>query len=66
MSHLPVSPRYAKMLCLSHQNGCLPYMVVIVAALSVRELFVSAHETTPTLSNKVSAIKRERVGQVSI
>ncbi len=32
------------MLSLSQQHGCLPYMIVLVAALSVREVFVTAGE----------------------
>ncbi|XP_011410152.2 PREDICTED: probable ATP-dependent RNA helicase DHX37 [Amphimedon queenslandica] len=39
MASLPVSPSFAKMISLSHQNGCLPYMVILVSALSVREIF---------------------------
>ncbi|KAH3887884.1 probable ATP-dependent RNA helicase DHX37 [Dreissena polymorpha] len=43
MASFPVSPRYAKMLALSHQHGLLPYVVAIVAALSVQEMFVEMH-----------------------
>ena len=39
MTKFPVSPRYAKMLCLGHQNQCLQFVVVIVATLTVREIF---------------------------
>lgn len=39
MSTFPVAPRYAKMLALSQQHGCLPYTIAIVAAMTVRELF---------------------------
>ena len=42
MTKFPVSPRYAKMLCLGHQNQCLQYVIVIVAALTVHEIFSSA------------------------
>jgi ATP-dependent RNA helicase DHX37/DHR1 len=69
MSALPISPRYSKMLCLSRQNGCLPYMVVIVAGLSVRELFVAVGDETtpaddtPTTTGKLSATKRKWIGQ---
>ena len=40
MSHFPIAPRYAKMLTLGHQHNLLPYVVTIVAALSVQEVFV--------------------------
>ncbi|XP_045390981.1 probable ATP-dependent RNA helicase DHX37 isoform X3 [Lemur catta] len=39
MAAFPVAPRYAKMLALSRQHGCLPYAITIVAAMTVRELF---------------------------
>ena len=40
MSQFPIAPRYAKMLTLGHQHSLLPYVVTIVAALSVQEVFV--------------------------
>lgn len=43
MSLFPVSPRYAKMLVASQQQGCLPYVVAIVAALSVGDPFLREH-----------------------
>ncbi|XP_075852553.1 putative ATP-dependent RNA helicase DHX37 isoform X1 [Microcebus murinus] len=39
MAAFPVAPRYAKMLALSRQHGCLPFAITIVAAMTVRELF---------------------------
>ncbi len=42
MSCFPVAPRYGKMLCLGHQHSLLPYVVIVVAALSVQELFVES------------------------
>ena len=36
MSQFPVAPRYAKMLVISEQYGCLPYVVTLVAALTVK------------------------------
>jgi ATP-dependent RNA helicase DHX37/DHR1 len=35
LSLLPVAPRYAKMLVLGHQGGCLPYVLALVAMLAV-------------------------------
>ena len=40
MAHFPVAPRYGKMLMLGRQHGCLPYVIAMVAAVSVREIFV--------------------------
>ncbi|XP_074061480.1 putative ATP-dependent RNA helicase DHX37 isoform X2 [Macrotis lagotis] len=39
MATFPVAPRYAKMLALSQQHECLPYIITIVAAMTIRELF---------------------------
>ncbi|KAJ7309736.1 hypothetical protein JRQ81_007799 [Phrynocephalus forsythii] len=39
MASFPVSPRYAKMLALSKQDNCLPYIIALVSALTVREFF---------------------------
>ena len=35
-SRFPVAPRYAKMLCLAKKHNCLPYVVALVAALTVK------------------------------
>jgi ATP-dependent RNA helicase DHX37/DHR1 len=40
MSRFPVSPRYGKMLAVGHQYNCLPHIISLVAALSVKELVV--------------------------
>ncbi|KAF3695585.1 putative ATP-dependent RNA helicase DHX37 [Channa argus] len=39
MASFPVAPRYAKMLALGKQQDCLPYVIAVVAALTVREIF---------------------------
>lgn len=39
MAAFPVSPRYAKMLALGRQQGCMPYIITIVSAMTVREIF---------------------------
>ncbi|KAF9906091.1 putative ATP-dependent RNA helicase DHR1 [Linnemannia zychae] len=40
MSIFPLVPRLAKMLTLAHQENCFPYVIAVVAALSVGEVFV--------------------------
>ncbi|KAI8323975.1 P-loop containing nucleoside triphosphate hydrolase protein [Martensiomyces pterosporus] len=40
MSVFPVAPRFAKMLIVGQQHGCLPYVIAVVAALSVGDPFV--------------------------
>ncbi|XP_030624373.1 putative ATP-dependent RNA helicase DHX37 isoform X3 [Chanos chanos] len=39
MAAFPVSPRYAKMLALGQQQGCMPYVITVAAAMTVREIF---------------------------
>lgn len=39
MAAFPVAPRYAKMLALGRQRGCMPYIITVVAAMTVREIF---------------------------
>ncbi|KAF9438878.1 putative ATP-dependent RNA helicase DHR1 [Entomortierella beljakovae] len=40
MSIFPLVPRLAKMLTLAHQENCFQYVIAIVAALSVGEVFI--------------------------
>lgn len=48
MSLFPLSPRFARMLVTGQQKDCLPYVIAIVAALSVGDPFI--HESVlPTL-----------------
>ena len=46
MACFPVSPRYAKMLALGHQHDLLPYVVAVVSALSVQEIFVELYSNS--------------------
>lgn len=39
MASFPVAPRYAKMLALGKQQDCLSYIIAVVAAMTVREIF---------------------------
>ncbi|BEI82302.1 hypothetical protein CcaverHIS002_0301700 [Cutaneotrichosporon cavernicola] len=40
MAAYPVSPRFAKMLAVGKENGCLSFVIAIVAGLSVGDPFV--------------------------
>lgn len=40
MARFPVAPRFGKMLALSHQFDLLPYVILLVAALSVPEVLL--------------------------
>lgn len=44
MSLFPLSPRFAKMLIIGDQLECLPYIVALVAGLSVGDPFIGQHE----------------------
>ncbi|EIW72461.1 hypothetical protein TREMEDRAFT_70724 [Tremella mesenterica DSM 1558] len=48
MAGFPVSPRFAKMLAIGGQHDCLPYIVAIVAGMSVGDPFV--HENSLEMS----------------
>ncbi|GFY44176.1 probable ATP-dependent RNA helicase DHX37 [Trichonephila inaurata madagascariensis] len=48
MSRFPLSPRYAKMLLLSYKHNCIPYIIAIVCALTVPDLFLKTSTTTVT------------------
>ncbi|XP_053727943.1 probable ATP-dependent RNA helicase DHX37 [Synchiropus splendidus] len=39
MASFPVSPRYGKMLALGKQQDCLQYVIAVVSAMTVREIF---------------------------
>ncbi|KAJ5280069.1 ATP-dependent RNA helicase DHR1 [Penicillium angulare] len=43
----PLSPRFGKMLYIGHQHGCLPYVIALVSALAVGDLFVAQTEIDP-------------------
>lgn len=40
MSQFPLAPRFSKMLVAGQQHGCLPYVITVVAALSVGDPFL--------------------------
>lgn len=50
MASFPVAPRYAKMLALGKQQDCLPYIIAVVSAMTVRELFEDFDRYACTLS----------------
>ncbi|KAJ2890028.1 putative ATP-dependent RNA helicase DHR1, partial [Coemansia aciculifera] len=47
MSVFPVAPRFAKMLIVAQQHACLPYVIAIVAALSVGDPFIKDFALDP-------------------
>ena len=68
MAKFPVSPRYAKMLCLGHQEKCMEYVIAIVSALTVKEIFADdndreAGQITKEERRKISRLRRSWAGQ---
>lgn len=50
LSTYPLSPRFGKMLNIGHQHGCMPYVIALVAALAVGDLFVPENQIDPASS----------------
>lgn len=44
LSTYPLSPRFGKMLYIGHQHGCMPYVIALVAALAVGDLFIPENQ----------------------
>ncbi|XP_044514671.1 probable ATP-dependent RNA helicase DHX37 [Gracilinanus agilis] len=63
MATFPVAPRYAKMLALSQRHECLPYVITIVAAMTIRELFEDFDR--PAASEEEQAQLKGRKARVS-
>ena len=68
MAKFPVSPRYSKMLCLGHQENCMEYVIAIVSALTVKEIFADdsnreAGEISKEERRKISRLRRTWAGQ---
>ena len=68
MAKFPVSPRYAKMLCLGHQENCMEYVIAIVSALTVKEIFADdndreAGQVSKEERRKISRLRRTWAGQ---
>ncbi|CAG7967631.1 unnamed protein product [Penicillium salamii] len=47
LSTYPLSPRFSKMLHIGHQHGCMPYVIALVAALAVSDLFIPQNQLDP-------------------
>lgn len=52
MSLFPLAPRFARILMVGDAQGCLPYTIAMVAALSAREVFVPEDQAIPRLAAK--------------
>lgn len=58
MSQIPVAPRYAKMILLANQGNCMQYMLTIVAALTVKEIFTDDISIVDDSGNDEDATKK--------
>ncbi|XP_078410231.1 putative ATP-dependent RNA helicase DHX37 isoform X2 [Cetorhinus maximus] len=63
MASFPVAPRYAKMLALSKQHDCMPYAIIIVSAMTVRELFEQLDR--PAMSDEETEKLKRKKARVS-
>ena len=66
MACFPVSPRYGKMLALGHQHALLPYVVALVAALSVPDVFTDVQQLAGTDEQVSTPGKPERFASFSL
>jgi ATP-dependent RNA helicase DHX37/DHR1 len=48
LSNYPLSPRFGKMLALGNQLDCIPYVIAMVAGMSVGDLFVPENQVDMT------------------
>ncbi|KAK6534695.1 putative ATP-dependent RNA helicase DHR1 [Arthrobotrys megalospora] len=51
MNYFPVAPRFGRILAAGHQYNCMPYVITLVAALSVGELFVPEQQLDFSLAD---------------
>ncbi|KAK6521551.1 putative ATP-dependent RNA helicase DHR1 [Arthrobotrys conoides] len=59
MNYFPVAPRFGRILAAGHQYKCMPYVITLVAALSVGELFVPEHQLDFSLADSEDGSDRE-------
>lgn len=60
MNIFPLAPRFAKMLIIGQQHNCLPYVIAIVAALSVGNIFLPQHHIDMDLAGDDMTSSRNR------
>ncbi|KAJ9226178.1 hypothetical protein DTO027B5_5862 [Paecilomyces variotii] len=52
LSVYPLSPRFGKMLQIGHQHGCMPYVIALVSALAVGDIFIPESQLDLSSSNR--------------
>jgi ATP-dependent RNA helicase DHX37/DHR1 len=52
LSTYPLSPRFGKMIQIGHQHGCMPYVIALVSALAVGDLFIPESQIDMTPSKE--------------
>jgi ATP-dependent RNA helicase DHX37/DHR1 len=67
MACFPVNPRYSKMLTLANQHSLLEYVICMISALSVQELFIDGEFVSNPKNNeskeKIISIKYSQLRQ---
>lgn len=68
MAHFPLSPRFAKILIVGNQSGCLPYIIALVSALTVGDPFLGEQDIINSemddeqKKQAISKYKKSRLG----
>lgn len=62
MSRFPLSPRYSKMLILSYKHMCVPYIIAIVSAMTVPEVFLNMNSTEDSSETSEKKTKKINAG----
>lgn len=57
MSTYPVSPRYAKMLCVARRYNVLPHIIAVVASLTVRDVLLTGRASEMGLEDDDESVK---------
>lgn len=61
LSTYPLSPRFGKMLHIGHQHGCMPYVIALVAALAVGDLFIPENQIDMASSKEDDGEEEEKL-----
>lgn len=66
MAMFPVAPRYGKMLAIGQQHKCMPYVIALVAALSVGDPFLKDYQINTEEDNEDKPQKRKFYEALSV
>ena len=66
MTQFPVAPRFSKMLSLANQHQLMPYVVALVSALSVPQLFVESSGDGEEGENESKKTKNDKAREARL